>query len=196
MKISDCMEKNPLFELRVNVLQAFSLDGQRFIQQSIAPFPDTDSLMPGMNKVSSPTSTMEEVETDTRRALLHPRKFRSRFTGSPSPIALLTPYTGSNFGDGAIQDAMIANMRLRFPAAQFSGISLNCENFVQRHGVDAYPVCATGMTFYGMARGGSTYTSQQIENSNQPKVLKWCQSLGEAAEERTWKNACSRALLA
>jgi hypothetical protein len=39
MKISDCMGKNSLFELRVNVLQGFSLGGQRFIQQSIAPFP-------------------------------------------------------------------------------------------------------------------------------------------------------------
>lgn len=153
--------------------------------------------MPGMNKVSSPTSTMEEVETDTRRGVAPPAPESDQGLPEARPrIALLTPYTGSNFGDGAIQDAMIANMRLRFPAAQFSGISLNCENFVQRHGVDAYPVCATGMTFYGMARGGSTYTSQQIENSNQPKVLngasRWVRRLRNALGKTPVVGLCLR----
>ena len=51
---------------------------------------------------------------------------------SPSPrIALLNPYTGSNLGDAAIQDAMIANIGIRLPDAQFFGISLNCDNFVE-----------------------------------------------------------------
>jgi polysaccharide pyruvyl transferase WcaK-like protein len=67
-------------------------------------------------------------------------------------VALLTPYTGGNLGDAAIQDAMIANIRLRLPDAQFSGISLNCDNFVKRHGVGAFPLCATDRSFYGMSR--------------------------------------------
>ena len=62
-----------------------------------------------------------------------------------SRIALLTPYSGNNLGDAAIQDALIANIRMRLPEAQFSGISLNCDNFVERHGVDAFPLCGTGM---------------------------------------------------
>ncbi len=70
-------------------------------------------------------------------------------------IALLTPYDGGNLGDGAIQDAMIANLRLRLPRARFSGISLNCENFVARHGVDAFPLCATNRPFYGMSPGSA-----------------------------------------
>jgi polysaccharide pyruvyl transferase WcaK-like protein len=38
---------------------------------------------------------------------------------------------------------MIANIGLRLPDAQFSGISLNCDNFVRRHGVmHAFPLLA------------------------------------------------------
>ena len=58
-------------------------------------------------------------------------------------IALITPYTGGNFGDAAIQDAMIANIHLRLPDALVSGISLNSDNFLQRHGVvKAFPLLA------------------------------------------------------
>jgi polysaccharide pyruvyl transferase WcaK-like protein len=68
-------------------------------------------------------------------------------------IALLTPYDGGNLGDAAIQDAMIANIRLRLPGAQFSGISLNCDNFVERHGTGSFPLCGIGRPFYAMSRG-------------------------------------------
>jgi polysaccharide pyruvyl transferase WcaK-like protein len=71
----------------------------------------------------------------------------------PPQIALLTPYTGGNLGDAAIQDAMIANMRLRLSEAQFSGVCLNCENFVERHGVGAFPLCGSDLPFYGMSYG-------------------------------------------
>ena len=75
---------------------------------------------------------------------------------APAPcyrIALLTPYTGGNLGDAAIQDAMIANLRLRLPGAQFSGISLNCDNFLEQHGAGAFPLCASSRGFYGMCIG-------------------------------------------
>jgi polysaccharide pyruvyl transferase WcaK-like protein len=64
---------------------------------------------------------------------------------------LLSPYTGGNLGDAAIQDAIIANLRLRLADVQFSGITLNCENFAERHGSDAFPLCATQRPFYGMS---------------------------------------------
>lgn len=66
-------------------------------------------------------------------------------------IALLTPYTGGNFGDASIQDSLITNLRLRLPRAQFSGISLNCSNFLDRHGTLAYPLCNFNSPYYGMA---------------------------------------------
>jgi polysaccharide pyruvyl transferase WcaK-like protein len=71
-------------------------------------------------------------------------------------IALLTPYSGSNLGDAAIQDAMIANIRARLPSAQFSGISLDCGNFAERHGTEAFPLCGTNRPFYGMPPGAET----------------------------------------
>lgn len=71
-------------------------------------------------------------------------------------IALLTPYTGGNLGDGAIQDAMIANLRLRLPNAQFSGISLDSDNYLKRHGTGAFPLCASGISFYGMSGTANT----------------------------------------
>jgi polysaccharide pyruvyl transferase WcaK-like protein len=59
----------------------------------------------------------------------------------PGPrIALVTPYSGGNLGDAAIQDAMIGNLRQRMPGAQFFGITLDDQNFVRQHdGAGAFP---------------------------------------------------------
>ena len=71
-------------------------------------------------------------------------------------VVLLTPYTGGNLGDAAIQDAMIANLRQRIPNAEFSGISLNNENYLQKHGTRVYPICAaSGVSFYAMPSGSA-----------------------------------------
>lgn len=58
-------------------------------------------------------------------------------------IALVTPYNGGNLGDAAIQHSMISNLRLHIPGAQFLGITLNCENFLRRHGEAAFPLLAS-----------------------------------------------------
>ena len=50
-------------------------------------------------------------------------------------MAILTPYDGGNLGDGAIQDATIANLRSRMPDTEVTAISLNCQSFLERHGV-------------------------------------------------------------
>lgn len=69
-------------------------------------------------------------------------------------IALVTPYNGGNLGDGAIQDSMIANIRDRLPGAQFSGICLNRDNFIEQHGTDAFPMCGgIDIPFYHMLHG-------------------------------------------
>ena len=96
-------------------------------------------------------------------------------------IALLTPYSGNNFGDAAIQDAMIANIRLRLPGAQFSGICLNCDNFVQRHGVSAFALCGTDRPFYGMStlrvseqsRAGERLTERASRQGRCAAAAKW-----------------------
>jgi polysaccharide pyruvyl transferase WcaK-like protein len=89
-----------------------------------------------------------------------PERFGSRLR-----IALLTPYNGGNLGDAAIQDAIIANLRLQSPEALFSGICLNCENFVERHGTDAFPLCANSSLFYAMSYGSVSDGVQQKEGS-------------------------------
>jgi polysaccharide pyruvyl transferase WcaK-like protein len=100
-------------------------------------------------------------------------------------IALLTPYTGGNFGDASIQDAFIANLRLRLPRAQFSGISLNCGNFLERHGTLAYPLCNFNSPYYGMAYSSGSKTGLEgqpvaavLLKSRIRKALSWIPGLG------------------
>jgi polysaccharide pyruvyl transferase WcaK-like protein len=90
---------------------------------------------------------------ELRSAALARRKAGQEIPGPSPRIALLTPYNGGNLGDAAIQDSMIANIRDRLPGAQFSGICLNCDNFVERHGIDAFPLCGITIPFYGMLSG-------------------------------------------
>ena len=65
-------------------------------------------------------------------------------------IALCTPYTGGNLGDMAIQDAVIENLRGLIPNAEFSGITLNSENFLRLHGTAAFPLVGAGAPFFAM----------------------------------------------
>jgi polysaccharide pyruvyl transferase WcaK-like protein len=117
------------------------------------------------------TRIAEESELDTRHEPTRPVPVSSQGSQHAGPrIALLTPYTGSNFGDGAIQDATIANLRSRFPAAQFSGISLNCASFSERHGAGAYPLCTVKGPFYNMSGGSPSHKSSPIEHENPPKI--------------------------
>jgi polysaccharide pyruvyl transferase WcaK-like protein len=77
-------------------------------------------------------------------------KEKLRKTKSQGRIALLTPYTGGNFGDAAIQDAVVANLRRELPDIEFSGITLNNENFLRLHGTKAFPLVGAGATFFQM----------------------------------------------
>jgi len=91
---------------------------------------------------------------------------------SSSPrIALLDSYHGSNLGDASIQDAMVANIGLRLPSAEFYGITLNSENFVDQHGVGAFPLVARYIPSYGMSHG--RYAVDLRESENPRKVVFW-----------------------
>ena len=76
-------------------------------------------------------------------------------------IALLTPYTGGNLGDAAIVDSAIRQLRMRIAGAHFSGITLNCENFVERHGDMAFPLSGSVRPYYTMAARPSSDLSAQ-----------------------------------
>lgn len=99
--------------------------------------------------------------------------------GAPDPgprIALLTPYNGGNLGDAAIQDAIITSLRLRLPDAKFSGVCLNGDNFLERHGTGAFPLCGWDRSFYGMRRGKVTDQLGDGEISVRPSGENGCDS--------------------
>ncbi len=93
---------------------------------------------------------------DLRKAADLSRGARHEAPTACPRIALLTPYSGHNLGDAAIQDGIIGNLRLRFPGAQISGVTLNSDNFLERHGTGAFPLCGPSRPFYGMCRGKIT----------------------------------------
>jgi polysaccharide pyruvyl transferase WcaK-like protein len=61
-------------------------------------------------------------------------------------VVLLTPYTGGNLGDAAIQEAVIANVRSRLPTASVVMASLSPEDTTRIHGVRSFPI---GVTTFG-----------------------------------------------
>ena len=94
-----------------------------------------------------------------------PARMAGHRVGETGPrIALLTPYAGPNLGDASIQDAMVANIRLRLLDARFSGVTLNCDNFLDRHGAGAFPLTGASVRFYGMSRGRLARRPNEREN--------------------------------
>ena len=84
----------------------------------------------------------------------------------PSPrIALVTPYSGGNLGDAAIQDSMISNLRRRIPGARFLGITLNGDNFLAKHGDGAFPLLAARMPFCYQSRKDLAEQHDRTESS-------------------------------
>jgi|SRR5208282_5056784 len=96
-----------------------------------------------------------------------PSEASQEFPAHGPRIALLTPYNGGNLGDAAIQDALIANLRFCLPAAQFSGICLNGDNFVERHGTGFFPLCGSDGQFYRMYSRRLTDQPADVESSAQ-----------------------------
>lgn len=111
----------------------------------------------GQNRIVDASPAKRRSPEATPKAL-------SKIATRQPRIALLTPYMGGNLGDGAIQDAVIANLRVRLPEAQFAGITLNSENFVERHGTAAFPLAGASVQFYGMAHGRLFEPSAEFES--------------------------------
>lgn len=60
----------------------------------------------------------------------------------------MTPYTGTNYGDGAIQTATIDNMMKRIPNAEFFGITLAPDRMPDYHGIESVAITGLAVTFY------------------------------------------------
>ena len=63
-------------------------------------------------------------------------------------IGFLTPYTGDNLGDGAIQDAVIHNIRVRWPNARIMGFTLSPDQTAALHGVPCQPLTNLSIRYY------------------------------------------------
>jgi polysaccharide pyruvyl transferase WcaK-like protein len=66
-------------------------------------------------------------------------------------IGLLSPYSGTNIGDQAIQVAFIANLRARFPQAELVGIYLNPRRAAALHSISTFPITGLALPFYASA---------------------------------------------
>ena len=65
-------------------------------------------------------------------------------------IGLLSPCGWGNLGDAAIQDAVIAAIRSRWPNAKIVGFTSNPRDTQERHGVPAYPLSGYAPPTYGI----------------------------------------------
>lgn len=83
-----------------------------------------------MSRLKSPTSFEPAVREGPQTLLLprHPR------------IGLLDHMGGGNLGDDATQEAVIENIKRRWPDADLYGFSLNPDDTRARHGIPSYPI--------------------------------------------------------
>ena len=88
-------------------------------------------------------------------------------------ITLLTPYTGSNLGDAAIQDAVIDNIRKRYPEAVICMISINPTVTTKLHHVPSFPITPFGISHYAPRSSivKISYQAKSIPTSNNPGFL-------------------------
>jgi polysaccharide pyruvyl transferase WcaK-like protein len=68
--------------------------------------------------------------------------------GALTRIGLLTPYDGSNLGDGTIQTAVIHHLRRRDPRIELLGLTLDPEDTQQRHEIPAFGITGLSVPSY------------------------------------------------
>src|SRR5260370_29631245 len=89
-------------------------------------------------------------------------------------IGLLAPYSGTNLGDGAVQDAILVGLSKRIRGADFWGITLRPEETSRRHGIPAFPIMGLTVasysaheTLFGIGNG----------SSQQGRPSAWCRAI-------------------
>jgi polysaccharide pyruvyl transferase WcaK-like protein len=96
-------------------------------------------------------------------------------------FGLITPSGWGNLGDAAIQDAVIAYLRQRYPDCEIIAFSLNPEDTERRHGVPAYPISGisiipgywvrTERTKSALSQGSEDGTEQSaVTSTDEPGV--------------------------
>jgi polysaccharide pyruvyl transferase WcaK-like protein len=77
----------------------------------------------------------------------------------PPSFALISPSGYGNLGDAAIVDTVIEQIRLRYPDARIIALTLNPEDTLQRHGVEASTLMGFSRPGYGI-----------MESNDQPRT--------------------------
>ncbi len=85
----------------------------------------------------SPDQVAKTPQTD--EILLQPRSAAARL---PKKIGLLDHLGGGNLGDDATLDAVMQNIKSRWPDAEIFGFSMNPSDTQIRHGIRSYPIRA------------------------------------------------------
>ncbi|MGE5314899.1 MAG: polysaccharide pyruvyl transferase family protein [Acidobacteriota bacterium] len=70
----------------------------------------------------------------------------------PQTIALFGYYGAGNLGDEAVVSLLAREIRRRMPEAKLLGISLNPDETMKRHGIEAIPIRRTGSSKSGRSR--------------------------------------------
>lgn len=106
-------------------------------------------------------------------------------------IALLTPYTGGNLGDAAIQEAVIANIKRRYPGADIYLITLSPEITTELHGIPSIPITSWAITGYSP---GLSSRNRNGNDADTPLTVKYnlLSRVKEATEWCSWLYATLR----
>jgi polysaccharide pyruvyl transferase WcaK-like protein len=103
-------------------------------------------------------------------------QFKGRDSLHAYKIALLTPYGGKNLGDAAIQEAVIANIRKRYPSAHIYLITLWPENTTKLHGVSSFPITTLAIPYYA---SGLSIRNSRGNDADTPMAVR-CDLLSRA----------------
>jgi len=87
-------------------------------------------------------------------------------------IGLFHHVGGGNLGDDATLDAVMWNIRQRWPHAVIIALSINPDDTRKRHGIPAYPISAKAWSFgYAPARTGATLKEAVKNLTKQCRIL-------------------------
>ena len=127
-------------------------------------FNDQDRYAALVPRIQNPMRSCRQP--NRKQVDVHFMEFASAGVSKPT-IALLTPYTGGNLGDGAIQDAVIQNIRSRFPdrhhLRDYARIRLIP---LERHGIPSFPFAGFSVPDYSVA--ATARPNRTLDSSRQP----------------------------
>jgi polysaccharide pyruvyl transferase WcaK-like protein len=88
--------------------------------------------------------------------------------GTIKQIGLIAPYSGSNLGDGAIQEAMLQNLLKRDESVKCCGITLYPADTAKRHGIPAFPI--TGLVIRYFTERETLFSNGSGQSSEADKL--------------------------